>query len=261
MMFEPRRVSLDFSRAAGTYDAHASLQREVLAQAVAMLAPRLGAQARILDAGCGTGAILDTLLGTHLGYNLFGVDIAEAMCAKAAARGLPAVCAPIASLPFAAGAWDAAVCSLVMQWLEERTAAFSELNRVIPLGGYMIATIFGQRSLQELRAAFAAADASPRVSPFPSAAQFLHDAQAAGWACVRQETQVHMHYFPALAGLMHSIKSIGAGNKLAGRRRGLTAPSVLRAAERHYGAFATAKGLPATWEVHYLLLRKPGGGV
>ena len=61
----PERVRRGFSRAAATYDLHATLQREVLEETAALLLPLLVSEARILDAGCGTGYLAKRLKHPH----------------------------------------------------------------------------------------------------------------------------------------------------------------------------------------------------
>jgi malonyl-CoA O-methyltransferase len=241
--FKLAEVKRDFGRAARSYDDHAGLQREVLARAAATLAQH-APQGMVLDAGCGTGGLMEHKIP---GWRVFGVDIAAPMCAKAQARGMNAACADVAHLPLKDASVDALMCSLVLQWVNDRQSAFAEFRRVVRPGGTAAVTLFGPETLKELREVL-----SRRVSDFkPLAVEEL-----AGWKIVEQSSETYSHYYKSLFELMFSIKAIGAGNKLVNRRRGLTAPETFRRAEELYRrSFGNGGGVCATWQVHTLVLK------
>ena len=93
---------------------------------------------QILDAGCGTGAILQKLSNqqTHV-----GVDLASEAIHFCRERGLQNVRrADIMSLPFPDESFDAVVCSSVLyhRWVTDVSLALQELRRVLRPGGLMI---------------------------------------------------------------------------------------------------------------------------
>ncbi len=242
--FKPAEVRRDFGRAAHSYDDHAGLQREVLARAAARLAHYLPV-GTVLDAGCGTGSLAQA---APRAWQLAGVDIAAPMCAQAG-RNMPVACADVTALPLRDASVDGLLCSLVLQWVNDHAAAFSEFRRVIRPGGYMVATVFGPDTLKELREVLGG-----RVSEFPTLEQFA--AEAEGWQVVEQESTCYSYYYSSLFGLMMSLKFIGASNKLVGRKRGLTTPGVFKRAEEMYQkSFGNGRGVCATWQVHTLVLK------
>ena len=95
----------------------------------------------ILDAGCGTGAILKKL--GNPGKNV-GVDLAPEAISFCQKRGLPNVQqANICAMPFADASFDAAICSSVLyhQWVEDVTGAVRELQRVLRPGGLLLLNV------------------------------------------------------------------------------------------------------------------------
>lgn len=99
----------------------------------------LGAVAgrRVLDAGCGAGA-----LGVELearGATVAGLDVSPEMAAIARARGLEAAVGDLRDpLPFGDGAFDAAVASLVLHYVRDWEPVLAELARVVAGGGPIV---------------------------------------------------------------------------------------------------------------------------
>ena len=80
---------------------------------------------RVLDAGCGTGALSARLAG--LGARVAALDL----------RGGP-VRGDLRRLPFRTGAFDLEVCSLVLHYLRDPATAVAELARVLRPGGRLL---------------------------------------------------------------------------------------------------------------------------
>ena len=95
----------------------------------------------ILDAGCGTGLMLQQL--GNPAKNV-GVDLAEEAISFCRRRGLNNVRqADICELPFADGSFDAVICASVLyhQWVKDLDKALRELRRVLRLGGLLIINV------------------------------------------------------------------------------------------------------------------------
>jgi len=95
---------------------HARLQQDVLRKLLTQAKPLFPANARILDAGSGTGQLAKELAE---GYNIVQLDLAYNMCLKSLENGNSAVNGTMESLPFADGSFDVVFSSLALQWLPD----------------------------------------------------------------------------------------------------------------------------------------------
>jgi ubiquinone/menaquinone biosynthesis C-methylase UbiE len=113
---------------------------------------------RILDVGCGTGALAATAVRRWPGVAITGLDVSAGMLAVAERElaALPAdarerirlVQAPADRLPFADGAFDLVVSSFVLQLVPSPYRALREARRVLAEGGSLaIATWLAGGSL------------------------------------------------------------------------------------------------------------------
>lgn len=120
------------------------------AVAHALLEPALAGRGekalRILDAGCGTGGNLVHL--ARIGRAV-GVDLAPEALAFCRRRGVPAVRAPLAALPFAPDSFDVVTSFDVLyhEWVEDDRAAVVEMTRVLRPGGLLLVRVPALRAL------------------------------------------------------------------------------------------------------------------
>jgi SAM-dependent methyltransferase len=118
--------------------------------ATALLGPALGdvapGQARVLDAGCGTGFNLLALAG--LGRAV-GIDLAPEAIAFCRERGVSAVRASLVALPFPDAAFDAVTSFDVIYhaWVTDDRAAVAEMARVVHPGGVVLVRVPALRAL------------------------------------------------------------------------------------------------------------------
>lgn len=266
---DKREVARAFGRAAASYDAHAVLQREVLARLDERLELMSIRPRRILDAGCGTGLGLRLLQARYPEAQLVGLDLALPMLQAARARKEPAglagfirrllpgaqpaaqVCADIERLPFRSSSLDLVWSSLALQWASAPEAAFRELHRAIAPQGLLLFSTFGPDTLKELRQAFAQVDGGSHVSRFLDMHDIGDMLVHAGFQHPVMEMEMLTLTYADLKSLMRDLKGIGAHNAAADRARGLMGKAAWRKLEQGYEAFRREGRLPATYEVIY----------
>ncbi len=96
--------------------------------------------ARILEVGCGTGAVLADTPPTE-GTRLFGVDTARPALRLATRNAPQAACTQgdALRLPYASRAFDIVLCHFLLLWLPDPLAALREMRRVTRPGGCVLA--------------------------------------------------------------------------------------------------------------------------
>jgi ubiquinone/menaquinone biosynthesis C-methylase UbiE len=137
-----RRVRARYDRLAGVYDRRwsryiAATTRETLAR----LALEPGD--RVLDLGCGTGALLRELVLQGEPARLRGVDLSPAMLAQARAT-LPGAVSLVAgdavALPLAASSVDVVVSGSSFHFWAQPDRGLEEIRRVLRPGGRLVMT-------------------------------------------------------------------------------------------------------------------------
>lgn len=113
-----------------------SLRRYLLTEAI-HISPK-----RVLEIGCGSGAILEELypsglLPTH--SRLYGLDIRFDLLQLAKKQNTGILCADAYSLPFPPDTFDLVFCHFLLLWLRNPAEALTEMKRVTQLDGWVIA--------------------------------------------------------------------------------------------------------------------------
>jgi ubiquinone/menaquinone biosynthesis C-methylase UbiE len=112
-------------------------ERDLFAQQV-----RRRAGERVLDLGSGTGRIAAAIADQR---RIVVTDLSfESLAVNTAAHHLPAVCADAARLPFAEAAFDAIVCSQVLQHLMplDLHATLLECRRILKPKGWLLCSLY-----------------------------------------------------------------------------------------------------------------------
>lgn len=257
---DKKRVSTNFSAAAGSYDQVAVLQREVANR----LADRLDlikiAPDRILDAGSGTGYCSGLLAARYPKARVVALDIAYGMLLAAREklswwgrlRGQQRhICADIESLPLVDASVDMVFSSLAIQWCQDLDAALREFRRVLKPGGLVMFATLGPDTLRELRTSWSAADTRTHVNLFMD----MHDVgdalMRAGFADPVMDAEHFTLTYPDVKLLMRDLKNLGSRNATLGRATGLTGKGRLAAMALAYERYRRDGHLPATYEVAY----------
>jgi ubiquinone/menaquinone biosynthesis C-methylase UbiE len=101
---------------------------------------------RVLEAGCGTGLLLDRL--ARVAADVTGVDLSRGMLAHARARGHRVVQADLRFLPFADETFDAVASFKVLAHVPKPERAVAELARVLKPGGHLVLEFYNRHSLR-----------------------------------------------------------------------------------------------------------------
>ncbi len=158
-----------FNASADAYDRHIGRYGPQLASALLEFAG-IEPGMRALDVGCGPGA-LTAALSERLGpANVCAGDPSEPFAEACRARqpGVEVVMAYAGSLPFADGAFDAALSRLVVNFMPDSEAGLREMVRVTRRGGVVASCVWDYAGEMTLLRAFW--DAAREVDPERGAA-------------------------------------------------------------------------------------------
>ncbi len=99
---------------------------------------------RVLDVGCGPGALASELVARLGPAAVVAVDPSQTFVDAARARlpGTSVLQAAAEQLPYASGAFDAAVAQLVVHFMSDPVVGLAEMARVTRRGGVVAATVW-----------------------------------------------------------------------------------------------------------------------
>jgi len=255
-IYDRRKIRRAFDKAAATYDEHAVLQKEVAARLMQRLDWLKLTPARVVDIGAGTGEPTGELMRRFGKAQLLAVDMSLNMLKQTQGRRrwfkrLPVVCADAQQLPLQDETVDMVFSSLALQWCDRPERVFAEVKRILKPDGVFIFSTFGPDTLKELRASWSAVDDAAHVHPFMD----MHDIgdlliYAGLQEPVMERDELTLTY-ENIRAVMNDVKSIGAGNALVNRPRGLMGKGKYRQLEAAYESRRIDGRLPATYEVIY----------
>jgi SAM-dependent methyltransferase len=132
-----------FAVAADAYDRFMGRYSVPLAAAFAELAGVAPGQ-RVLDVGCGPGALTTELVRRVGADSVAAVDPSEPFVAAARERhpGVDVRLGPAEQLPFGDGGFDAALAQLVVHFMADPVVGLGELARVTRTGGVVAACVW-----------------------------------------------------------------------------------------------------------------------
>lgn len=259
----------DRSAGSGSYDALASVQRfmvEKLVESIAGWTNENSAKPiRILEIGCGTGALTERLVQMRAGAHLTAIDLSSEMI-QAAKRRLTANASCDARFLHAdveqwaalaePGSYDLVVSSACFQWLRHPGQTMASLRRLLRPNGLLAFTTFGTRTFYELHESFDDAYLSSGKEPqrhglsFQSLADWRRLLQEAGFVGIREERVIRTEKYRSVSDFLHSVKALGASASEAASSRGLGSRSLFAGMYRAYNEkFGMDGGVAATYDL------------
>jgi SAM-dependent methyltransferase len=232
LIFDRRLYARRRHRAAASFANHDFLHRRAMEDVVDRLEtvtrsfPRAliygaGALSEMLTPACGVGEIIEA-------------DLAPA---RRAAGGASLVFDEELS-PFAPSSFDLIVSLLTLHVVNDPVGALSQMRASLKPDGLLIAVLFGEETLRELRAALYQCEAelsrgvSPRVAPFASVRDLGAALQRAGFALPVADIDKARVRYQRPARLLDDLRGMGEANCLTHKgmalRRDVVAAAMAR---------------------------------
>ncbi|KEQ12663.1 hypothetical protein GZ77_19415 [Endozoicomonas montiporae] len=253
---DKRRIAVNFSRAAKTYDYAAVLQDRVAARAMLGL-PADWLPDCVLDLGSGTGS-QTTLLAEHYPQaTVLGMDLAIGMAshARSSYPELNWCSGDIEHLPFKSNALDVVFSSLAIQWCD-LSRVLEEVYDVLKPGGVFVFSTLAAGTMHELKQAWSSVDRHVHVNTFDAFSTQKHCVQQSGFQLHSFKLQTETVFYLTAMQLLRDMKALGV-NTVPSRQNGLMSRQRIFKFQQAYEMFRTDKGLPLSYEVIYGILRKP----
>jgi SAM-dependent methyltransferase len=164
-------------------------------------------------------------------------------------------------------AHDLVIHAMGLHWANDPVGQLIQCRRALRPDGLLIAVTLGGRTLVELRAVLAQAEAeltgglSPRVAPMAEIRDLGALLQRAGLALPVADALPQTVLYRDLGALMRDLRAMGETNALAARRRQPTRRALFaRAADLYAHHHARGDGIAATFELIFLSGWAPAPG-
>lgn len=255
-----QKIAAAFSRAAGTYDPVAHLQRAVGKQLLKLAKIPLQQMQPVenwLDLGCGTGYFCQTLESRWPQAKGIGLDLAQGMLQFAQTR-CPKVhylCADAEQLPLATSSQDLVFSSLALQWCSNLSGVLNEVKRVLKPSGLFLFSSVAEGSLFELNQSWQAVDSTQHVNNFRPFKAYQTLLEKSDLELIQAQNLKHTCYYQKVQHLTQELKKLGADSIQTGRNSGLMGRNSLQRLLKSYESYRQPEGLPASWQIVYGVLR------
>ena len=254
------KIADAFSKAACDYDQLAEAQKRI-AQKVLNLCPAYSEQSAIenvLDIGCGTGYWTRRLRDHTQAQQVTGLDLAQGMLNYASQQegnnAIQWLCADAEQLPLPAESLDLIFSSLAIQWCNDYQALFASIAQTLKSGGEAhIATLL-PGTLCELEQSWAEVDNKVHINQFAEKSTLISAIKSSGLTLTATHEYCEKMFYPDLRAVFDSIKGVGAHHNDG--EAGLTGRRSLLKLKQAYENQRTAEGLPVSYQVLILSVRK-----
>lgn len=132
------------------YDANAVIATESAQEMMLRLSYMTLKPTCIVDVGTGTGIMATLLKQRYRFAAVHGVDNDQAMLQQAASHGIECHLADANQLPFATSSVSMITANLLLPWVRDLNAAFTEWSRALEPNGLLLFSAFGPDTLREL---------------------------------------------------------------------------------------------------------------
>ncbi|QXK92019.1 methyltransferase domain-containing protein [Neoehrlichia mikurensis] len=176
----------------------------------------------LLNLGCRNGTLLENLLQKKVISNVNQVlqsDISYGFLSKV--KFGYKVVADDEALPFKENTFDVVVSNMSLHNVNHLVNVLRNIRNLLKKKGILIATLFGSKTLFELKMSFIRAEMSrgvaPRILPFIKPEEAILLMQNSGYTDLVVDIDVIKFKYDDIYILLHDLKNMGEGNVLSAR--------------------------------------------
>ncbi len=160
-------------------------------------------------------------------------------------------------MPFAENSFDLVISVGALHWVNDIKGTLIQIKKILKPDGLFIGTVFGGKTLHELRSSFEKAEIaknggiSPRISPFID----VKDAGAllsnAGFSMAVADSYIIDTEYQHPLKLMKELRGMGEANAMFASKKHLTTCSlIMQTCDNYFADFASKEqGINASFEI------------
>ncbi len=223
-----------FDRVATEFNEADFVHRVTFDELLQRLAPVVIRPRHILDLGCATGTGSKQLAHRFRRSRVISLDASFAMLQRTKQRR-PLFTKPSAlqgdasRIPLKDGSIDLVFANMLLPWIDDLPACFSDIARILPAGGLFAFATFGPDSLSEIREAWHSIDDHWHVNAYPDMHEIGDALIRAGLRDPVLDVDHLTVTYRNTDALYRDLTSAGARNCLRGRRQTLTGKNRFKA--------------------------------
>tara|TARA_B100000029_G_scaffold84722_2_gene75378 strand:+ start:2032 stop:2925 length:894 start_codon:yes stop_codon:yes gene_type:complete len=218
----------------------------------------------ILEIGSRTGEIISLINNKKKIKKIFLTDISKKMLLMAkknkTSKQKHLLILDEENLPFKNDQFSFIYSNLYLHWTNDLFKTLKEINRILKADGLFLCSIFGNKTLQELKHSLCNAEdqisnkTSPRVSPFIRIQDAGMLLQKTGFQLPVVDRDIIKIYYKDIFSLMKDLKGMGESNSLINRKKIFTSKKLFNFANKIYKKDFSNKGkIYATFEIIYFI--------
>ena len=232
-----RDLQRRFDRAAANFDEVDFVHRKIAAGLIDRLDPMLIDAKCILDIGGATGSASQFLCQRFRRSRVIVLDASYGMLRQARRKQMWFSRTSIAqanalALPVQTGCVDLVFANLLLPWIDDIQAMFTEVTRVLRKDGLFIFSTLGRDSLSELREAWESVDNSPHVNYFSDMHDIGDGLVQAGLCDPVLDTDFLKVSYRDTSSLFRDLTFVGGRNSISSRTKTLTGKGRFRNMKR-----------------------------
>jgi malonyl-CoA O-methyltransferase len=232
-----RDLQRRFDRAAANFDEVDFVHRKIADGLIDRLDPMLIDAKWILDVGGATGSASQCLCRRFRRSRVIVLDASYEMLRQAKRKQMwfsraSMVHANALALPVQTGCVDLVFANLLLPWIDDIQAMFTEVTRVLRRGGLFIFSTLGRDSLSELREAWENVDNSPHVNHFSDMHDIGDGLVQAGLCDPVLDTDFLKVSYRDTSSFFRDLTFVGGRNSISNRTKTLTGKDRFRNMKR-----------------------------